>query len=205
MRSLLDQSRGERLTPAEYRDDFRKRFWAIKQDDFWKLERKQTFREPGDDSWDAFAEGDWDKAVQLIESRRRVLSAEGRRMAELGFGSYRVRVVAQPITAYLQWELHLLRLMSQCSDYVRVVSIDALTPFEVGGEVPEVVTLGADLTYEVLYDENGVLDGALRFNDPWLTSRCREFIQRLYDAGEDIAGFFEREIAHLPAPQSVRL
>lgn len=61
------------------------------------------------------------------------------------------------------------------------------------------------LSYEVLYDENGVLDGALRFTDPWLTSRCRDFIQRLYKAGEDIGAFFDREVAHLPAPQSVRL
>jgi hypothetical protein len=205
MRELLDRSLGERLTLAEYRNDFRKRFWAIKQHDFWKLERKQTFKEPGDDSWEAFVDGDWGKAIRLIEGRRETLRAEGRRMADLGFGSYRVRVVAQPITAYLQWELHLLRLMSQCSDCVRVLNADMMRPFERAGEVPEVVTLGADITYEVLYDESGVLNGAIRFADPVLTTRCREFIQHLYDIGEDIGEFFDREVAHLPASQSVRL
>lgn len=204
MHDLFGRSSGERLTAAAYRNDFRKNFWTIRQHDFWKLERKQTFKEPGDDSWEAFNDDDWDKAIRLIEGRREMLKAEGRRMADLGFGSYRVRVVARPITAYLQWELHLLRLAGQCSDNVRVISADALRRHEAVGEVPEIVTLGADLTYEVLYDEDGVADGAIRFADRRLTTRCRKFIRRLYKAGEDVEGFFDREVAPLPPPQSVR-
>jgi hypothetical protein len=63
-----------------------------------------------------------------------------------------------------------------------------------------VVTLGANLTYEVLYDEAGVLDGAIRFVDPEVTIRCRETIQGLYTSGEDIGVFFDRAVAHLPPP-----
>lgn len=204
MRELLDRSSGERLALVEYRDDFRERFWTITRDDFWKLERQQTFAEPGDDSWEAFSVGDWDRALQLIEDRRETLRAEGRRMSDVGFVSYRVRVVAQPITAYLQWELHLLRLLGECSDRIRVIGVDTVKPFETVGVVPEVVTLGADPTYEVLYDDNGELSGATRFADPDLTTQCREFIQRLYAVGEDIGAFFDREVAHLPPPQPVR-
>jgi len=203
MRELLDRSSGERLGPAEYRAEFLERFWAITRHDFWKLERQQTFAEPGDRSWEAFRAGDWDRALRLIEARREALLAEGRRMAGLGLTSYRVRVVARPVTAYLQWELQLLRLLGECSDSVRVIGVEAAEPFEDAGVLPEVVTLGDDLTYEVLYDDNGELSGATRFADPALTTRCRELIQRLYKAGEDIGGFFAREVAHLSPPQSV--
>jgi hypothetical protein len=200
MHDLLDRSLGQQLAVAEYREDFRKMFWTITEHDFWKLERIQTFREPGDESWEAFDRGDWTTALRLIEQRREAFQEDGQRMAKIGLTSYRVRVVAQPITAYLQWELHLLRLMGECSDRIRVVGPDTVKHLEAGGPVPEVVTLGANLTYEVLYDEASVLDGAIRFVDPEVTIRCREAIQGLYASGEDIGVFFDRAVAHLPPP-----
>jgi hypothetical protein len=200
MRDLLDRSLGQRLNVAEYREDFKKIFWTITEHDFWKLERIQTFREPGDESWEAFDRGDWTTALRLIEQRREAFQDDGQRMAKIGLTSYRVRVVAQPITAYLQWELHLLLLMGECSDHIRVVGPDTVKHMEAGGPVPEVVTLGPNLTYEVLYDEAGVLDGAIRFADPEVTSCCRETIQGLYASGEDIGVFFDRVVAHLPPP-----
>lgn len=200
MRDLLDRSSGQRLNLAEYREDFRKRFWTITEHDFWKLERIQTFREPGDESWEAFDRGDWPTALRLIEERRAAFEDDARRLGEIGLTSYRVRVVAQPISPYLQWELHLLRLMGECSDLIRVVGPDAVASLEAGGIVPEVVTLGADVTYEVLYDESGELVGGIRFVDREVTTRCRDIIKDVYASGEDIGVFFAREVAHLPPP-----
>lgn len=200
MRDLLDRYSGQRLATAVYRADFRERFWAIAEHDFWKLERQQSFAEPGDESWEAFDAGDWPRALRLIEEQRAALVDEGRRMASLGLTSYRMRVLELPLTPYLQWELHLLRLAAECSDRVRVVDVDAVKPFEDDGVLPEVVTLGADVTYEVLYDDAGVLCGGVRFLDRDLTSACREFIQQLYASGEDMGAFFDREVAGLPAP-----
>lgn len=200
MRDLLDRRQGQRLGVADYREEFRNTFWAITEHDFWKLERIQTFREPGDDSWEAFDRGDWATALRLIEARRESFEDDARRMAEIGLTSYRVRVVARPITSYLQWELHLLRLMGVCSDQIRVVGPGLVKHLEGVGQLPELVTLGTDLTYEVLYDETGVLAGAIRFRDRELTSSCRQIIQDVYALGEDISVFFDREIAQLPAP-----
>jgi hypothetical protein len=200
MRDLLDRSLGHRLTVADYRADFRKTFWAIDEHNFWKLERAQTFREPGDESWEAFERGDWPLALRLIEERRDAFRDDARRMSEIGLTSYRVRVVAQPITEYLQWELHLLRLMGECSDRIRVVGPDAVKHLEHADVVPEVVTLGGAVTYEVLYDEGGVLEGGVRFADREVTTRCRQTIEGLYASGEDIDAFFVREVAHLPPP-----
>jgi hypothetical protein len=204
MRDLLDQSLGQRLNLAEYREDFRKRFWTITEHDFWKLERIQTFREPGDDSWEAFDRGDWPTALRLIEERREVFEDDARRLAEIGLTSYRVRVVARPITSYLQWELHLMRLMGESSDRIRVIPPNAVASLETNGMVPEVVALGPDVTYEVLYDEAGELAGGIRFVDREVTTQCRDIIKDLYAAGEDIRVFFDREVAHLPPPAESR-
>lgn len=48
-------------------------YWAEYErigDHFWKLERIQTFREPGDPSWEAFVDGDWPRALELNEADR---------------------------------------------------------------------------------------------------------------------------------------
>lgn len=59
MYELPDIAHGEPLTLAEYQADFARHFWNIDQRGFWKLERQQFFREPGDASWEAFARGEW--------------------------------------------------------------------------------------------------------------------------------------------------
>jgi hypothetical protein len=90
--------------------------------------------------------------------------------------------------------------MGEYSDRIRVVGADAVERWESDGPVPEVVTLGADLTYEVLYDGAGVLAGAIRFVDPDLTTRCRDGIRGLYSSGEEIGSFVNREVACLSPP-----
>lgn len=197
MRELLDTAAGQHLTEPEYRAEFRELFWAIGAHGFWKLEARQTFQEPGDASWEAFARGDWSGALELIEAQRSDLEAEGQRLRKLGLRSCRVRVVETPLTPYLQWELHLLNLIGMCADEVRVVTPQLAGPPEA---LPEVVTLGAAPTYEIRYNAAGVLEGAVRFDDAALTSTCRGTITDLFEAGEDIATFFAREVAPLPPP-----
>jgi hypothetical protein len=52
----------------------------------------------------------------------------------------------------------------------------------------------------VLYDNTGVLTGAVRFTDPDVTLGCRSDIAKLYEAGEDLAPYFRREVAPLFPP-----
>lgn len=69
---------------------------------FWKLERRQTFREPGDPSWEAFAAGDWARSLELSEAERESVSAKVAEDAALGVESPRPRVVEAPVTPSLQ-------------------------------------------------------------------------------------------------------
>jgi hypothetical protein len=114
MHDLLDGQPGERLDLDEYWADFEQRFWKTSSLGFWKLERQQTFKEPGDDGWEAFSQGRWDDSMRILQARRSEFDDYYRRIADNGFATRRVRVVEEPLTPYLQWELHVLQLRHEC-------------------------------------------------------------------------------------------
>src|SRR5215472_2996195 len=108
MHDLFDESLGV-WQPLDLQwQDFEEHFWRVKSPGFWKLERRQSFGEPYDSSWQAFTRGDWAEAVRLLEGQRGRIAAYQRRIADHGISTQRVRVVAQPFDPYLRWELRAL-------------------------------------------------------------------------------------------------
>lgn len=200
MHELLGGSSGTRLTGPAYWTDFDAHFWRTGTSGFWKLERLQVFEEPGDDSWVAFAAGDWDTALQLLEDRRPSLTQYYEQIAQAGFATRRVRVAEEPLTPYMQWELHLLRLRNEVGGGIRVIGPGRVRQYERHGLLPELVTLGDDVMYELNYDRHGLQEGGTRFTDRDLTVRSRELIQELYADGEDVQHYFEHAVAPLGAP-----
>lgn len=200
MPDLLAGAVGERLELGPYFTDADRRFWRMRGPGFWKLERQQSFREPGYDSWDAFDAGDWEKALALLDAERSRLVDYHRRAATAGFGIYRVRVVAEPLTPYLQWELHALKIRDECGGPIRILEADAVAAYEDTGPLPEIYTLDTSVMYQAIYDETGTLASAVRYEAPDLVIACQSFIQSLYDAGEPIADYFHRAVASLPPP-----
>ncbi|MFE4826364.1 DUF6879 family protein [Streptomyces sp. NPDC056672] len=196
----LPPEQGERLVRDVYKRDFRQRDAALRNRHSWKLERRQHFQEQGNASRDALARGDWDEALRLMrEQRGNLLEAAGddRRRGSV---FHRLRVVEEPLTPYLQWELHSLRQRAQCGEKVRTVNAELLAASERKSLLPEVVILGGHTLYHVLYTESGVPQGALRYTDPELIARWESYIRELYEAGEDVESYFTREVAHLPPP-----
>jgi hypothetical protein len=165
---------------------------------FWKLERGQHFAEPGDPSWEAFAAGDWDEAMRLLEARRPALAAYHASLTAGGTVTRRVRVVSLPPTPYLQWELNLLRARDEAGGHVRVTAASEAAAWEADGPLPEVCVMDSTAAYQSVYDANGVLHHAVRYADPEVAARWRAFTAALWQAAEPLAGFFRREIAGLP-------
>lgn len=196
----LDMSRGELLSRDAYKLDFRKREWEVGDRDSWKLERRQHFQEPGRGSWEAFSKGDWEGALRLIEERREALLKLSREAAEHRVGLYRVRVAEEPLTPYLQWEIHLLRLRAECGELVSVVGPDTLGELEARKPLPEVLTLGGRTLYQIRYNDQGVLEGAVRYEDAELVARWEECMKRLFAEGEDMGSYFDRAVSHLTSP-----
>ena len=198
-------SAGERLSLRDYRAEFSEAQWSIGGQESWKLERRQHFREPGFESWEAFARGDWDQALRLIEEEREFLLEFAARASDLGIDLYRLRVVEQPIDPYLQWELHLLKLRAECGEFIRVATADLVEDLEADGELPELVTLGPSRLYHVLYDDSGALTGAVRVTDQHVVTHAIDLTRCLYGEGEDLATFFERVAAPMSPPRGERV
>ena len=175
------------------------RYWE-QIDRFDKLERLQHFREPENQSWEAFVAGHWAKAQQIRQRNRSAVAAEFVEDARRGIVSRRVRVVEIPVTAYLQWELHGLKLRAECGEEIRVVDLKTIAPYEISGTVPELIFMDSLAMYEICYDESGLLCGAQKFTDRDLISGCQADFNALYRQGENLHTFFAREIEPLPPP-----
>jgi hypothetical protein len=123
---MLEQVRGIRgvdFGPEDYLDDFWPHFKLI-DDVFWKLERIQDCREPDEPSWVAMMEGDWDRALTLVDATR---SGNPRDIENpRGLVRRRVRIVEQPVTPYLQWEMQMLRLRVAVGEQIRVLDARAV-------------------------------------------------------------------------------
>lgn len=193
----------ERMDRPTYHADFR-RVYESGIRHLNKLERGQNFKERGFTSWEAFAAGEWDRALALIQEKRDVYARQFHAAARLGILERRLRVVEFPVTPYVQWELFVLRLRVELGDHIRVLDARDIADVERNRPVPEVVVLGDVALYEVLYDEDGNAAGANRFTDQALIRETSADFDALYERGDDFHDFFDREIAPLAPPVVVR-
>ena len=196
----LDPSRGVQLALASYTEEFGERESAVRDRASWKFERGQHFEEQGDPSREALSQGRWEEALRLLDEERSRWLAIAREDERHGAPFRRVRVVEEPLTPYMQWELHALRVQAQAGMGIRIVQAGRVRPWEQAGPLPEVVVLGGRLLYEILYTEAGVLAGARRFTDPGLAQRWERFIAHLYEDAEDVVSYVDRYVSRLPAP-----
>ncbi|MFE3719136.1 DUF6879 family protein [Streptomyces cyaneofuscatus] len=190
---------GEVLSRDDYLADF-SRVHASDISLLAKIERGQTFQEPGSPSWEAFAAGDWSGALRLMEAERESTAAYFRDASERGLVFRRVRVVELPVSPYLQWEMNVLRLRSESGERIRVLGAGKIADLERDAEVPEVVILGDSVMYAVIYDADQKGAGARRFTDRGQVRRTTEEFEVLYARGEEFSEFFDREIAPLGPP-----
>jgi hypothetical protein len=190
---------GPELDRAAYHADFAREFAQLRGV-LWKLERVQTFREPGDPSWEAFVRGDWAKALELNEQEWEGVRAEATALAEQGVENRRLRIVEYPITPYVQWEMHYFRLLGEAGFPLRVLGAEQVAHAEQAGVLPEVVILGEQVLYHVLQQDDGTPRGARRITDPQAIARVSRSVAEMYAMAEPVLDFFHREIAELPAP-----
>ncbi|MEV0380937.1 DUF6879 family protein [Nonomuraea sp. NPDC050643] len=159
----------------------------------WKLERAQEFYEPDVASWRAMMDGDWERSMALADRMAGPVADYFRHRHPVR----RVRVVEFPITAYLQWEMHVLALRAAAGSPCRVVPAAHVAGCE---PVPELVIFDPSLMYEVLYDRYGGGRGGRRITDPGVVGPCLGAVRELFAGGEDVLDFHRREIVPLPPP-----
>jgi hypothetical protein len=196
----LPADQGERLIRKEYKRDFRELRAAIRDRHFWKLERRQHFEETNDPSRDALRRHDWNEAVRLHEEERESLRLGAQENERRQYHFHRLRVIEEPLTPYMRWELYYLRMRAEYGTRIRVLDARRVAESEADGPLPEVVVLGENALYQVIYTESGVPDGAIRHTDTDLVAHWEGYVRYLYEAGEDLRSYYDREVAPLPPP-----
>ncbi|MFH8366712.1 DUF6879 family protein [Streptomyces sp. NPDC018031] len=196
------RSASEYLERPAYHADFRRHYESGIRF-LNKLERGQSFKERGFPSWEAFAAGEWSRALTLVDEKRDIYAAQFRKAAELGILERRLRVVEFPVTPYVQWELFVLRLRVELGDHIRVMDARKISDIESECLVPEVVIVGDEVMYEVVYDDDGNAAGANRILDRTAIEETSDGFDVLYRRGESFMEFFDREIAPLDPPTIV--
>jgi hypothetical protein len=202
---MLDRIRetdGTRLDRSAYHGQMRVETERV-NGTAWKLERSQLFTEAADDpAWQAFKSGNWSKSLGIFEDERGSLAAEAAKYARQGSKFCRLRVVEHPVSAYVQWEMHSLKITDEAGMPVRVLAADAVRDFERELPLPEVVILGTRVLYEVCYDDQWAAHGARRIDDPVVISHAAADMAELWRQAEPLSAYFKREIAPLPPPVS---
>jgi hypothetical protein len=188
------QAAGEILPVADYLAEFYECFQDV-EGVVWKLERAQHFHEPDVPSWVAMMDGDWRRALKLIEEMRFSRDLPPRIQLR------RLRIVETPLTPYMHWELVLLAARTRAGERARVLSASAVRRLERAAPLPELVILGPDLMYEVLYDRTGAHTGGRRITDTPVIEGCVRIMAELYGTAEELLDHYEREVAPLPPPE----
>ncbi|SRR5216683_2081160 len=168
----------------------------------WKLERAQVFTEDDDDpAWQAFLSGDWERSLAVFESERASRRVEADRYARQGSEFRRVRIIEHPVSAYLQWELHALKISDESGLPIRVLDASKVRDLERDQQLPELVIVGQQVLFEVRYDDqHWAAEGAHRIDDPVVIEQAAAEMARLWAMAEPLAAYFAREIAPLPVP-----
>ncbi|MFI6483016.1 DUF6879 family protein [Nonomuraea sp. NPDC050663] len=187
MLDRIRQAPGEAMNAADYGADFDREF-AAHRGIVWKLERLQHFDEGDFPSFTAAMAGDWDRAWELMEEYRPHFAAS----FPEGIDFRRVRVVEEPWTPYMRWELPWLVARGEAGETCRVVPTGLVAAYEHEQPVPELVLIHSGLLYQVLYDEGALHTGCRRITDPSVVEPTRDVLAALFEQGEDLRSYVER-------------
>jgi hypothetical protein len=201
MNVRLDRRQGTRLDLDTYYPEFAANFHHT---EFWKLERGQHFAEPSNPSWIAFNRGRWKTAMKLLDPWQQALRAIHDHNLTAEAPAYRIRIVEEPLTPYMRWELELLHRRNEVTGRINVIAADdeliAEIEQENGAQLPDLNIMDT-LMYEVVYDANGVIDHVYKYTDPDTITPWRDLTKHLYREGFDMEYFYRAHVMHLPPPQ----
>ncbi|MCX5377465.1 DUF6879 family protein [Streptomyces sp. NBC_00091] len=198
----LPANQGEPLGAYAYTEDLRARRAAVRNGESWRLERLQHFEETDDPTREALRRGDWREVLRLIEAERIAARRAADDDSRNGSPLRRLRVVEEPLSPYVQWQLHWLHMRAEAGHHTRVLSAEEFSFTEAadGGPLPEIVIVDGHVLYEVLYTPVGVHAGARRYEDPAVVRPWEVYLKRAYAMAEDVRTYFTHTVAHLPPP-----
>ena len=119
---------------VEYIPDIQRYFgafgdaWDFSTGQVLKLETRQTYREPGNPSYDALLIGDFSLALKLLPAARAEDIGLYADLAKRNVDFIRCRPIVRPITEYLRWELECYRFNSEHGE--KIYFLDRISIFD---------------------------------------------------------------------------
>ncbi|MCW8141514.1 MAG: hypothetical protein KIT58_21640 [Planctomycetota bacterium] len=168
-------------------------FLALRKS-YFQFERLQTYQEPGNPSYDAFAAGDHGRARLIAHEAAAQEEEDLRRVCHKGVPYTRVHAIERPLTPYLRWEFAIYQVLARYGQRVLLVELDARSPREF---VDSYDFLLFDYEFVMVqdYGQDGLLCGGWTTGDPALVARFAQLARDLTRAAIPLAEF-ERRYAH---------
>lgn len=169
MSRLFFPPRPDLVTARLFPDDFRREFRDASRGvtgRVYKLERRQTFQEPGNPSWEAFAAGDMKRALELIEEDRAAQRDFKKIFDDRGAHFYRLRVIEDPLSSYLRWELAHFRLNAEEGEKIYIVNQAMIADLDLRYRLDDYTIFARSLAFFLNYSDDGLFLHADLVSDP---------------------------------------
>lgn len=137
--------------------------WDVTRGQILKLETRQSYREPGNPSFEALEEGDFDKALQLLPKARCEDIELYQALSERNVDFIRCRPIVKPITEYLRWELECYRFNAKHGE--RIYFLDRSGVFDELA-LHDFMVFDRHVAFVHDYDQIGELRGGWVVNEP---------------------------------------
>jgi hypothetical protein len=177
-------SEGAYLAPP----DFTKRFraaWDAAQSRFLKVERRQSYNQAGDDSYEAFRRGDFETAAKLLEQGLLGQSVMYAAAQERGVELVRLRLVEQPLSDYLRhYEIPSYTVSEKLGERIVLSTVDRRSD-----DLPDCIVFDEEVMFVNAYDGLNRLVGAIEVRDGEQIAKHIALAERFLAAGTSLQAF----------------
>ena len=165
-----------------------------------KLESAQHFIEPGNDSWELFRDNHWEAALEVVMGMETEIYDSFRDLQSRGITTKRLRLIEEPLSPYVQWELHILNVRARAGEDIRVMR-NGEAAIALNIQPRELLFLDEIAMFDIKYSINGLLIGANEYRYELDVAELRDRINELFEKAEPLSGYFDKRVKSLPPPQ----
>jgi len=193
---LFSEEESRFLNGEEFQLAF-ERSWESLKSQFFKLESRQSYEEPGDPSFEAFLRGDHAVACNLVVQRMQEQAPLYEDVRTKGIRWVRVRIVQLPLSDYIaQYEFAAYRESSRLGEEIRFVDEESLSRRLREKGLIDYLEFDDSVVLVHNYDDQGLQHGGWIIEAPDAIERIQAVSRDLLDCSVSMEAF---ESAHFSA------
>jgi hypothetical protein len=178
--------------------------WSSLAERVVKVERRQSYQEPGNPSYEALVAGDWERAVALAAHTHDEDKQTYAELHDKGVKFLRLRVVDRPLTDYLRWEFHHYRVTSELGEDIQIVRLSDIAELDSCIGLSDFLLFDHNAAMVHDYGVDGILEGGWLTTNPAHLREIDGIVASLAAAAMPFADYLVQagiEEAHTDAPR----